>query len=204
MGTLRNRSEILEGFSVLEYSKSKSFQNPSKNPSKIWNNKNPSKFSKSFQTSTFCGLQRCENPSKNPSSRVCVRPRPRIYMEKYIPVGYIYFSNVNRFGRIELFQIPTAKNCDASPHSPSGRLAAILPQEGYETKCYALNALNGCRKIALNARDSYNRIPRKSKRAISAFKCVLRDFDFFKLKKRNLFFRIANRWGRIGAIGDCE
>lgn len=120
MGTLRNRSEILEGFSVLEYSKSKSFQNPSKNPSKFGIIKNPSKISKSFQTSILCGFQRYENPSKNPSSRVCVRVRTRIYMEKYIPVGYIYFSNVNRFGRIEFFQIPTAKNCDTSPRSPCG------------------------------------------------------------------------------------
>lgn len=128
MGTLKNRSEILEGFSILEYSKSKSFQNPSKNPSKFGIIKNPSKISKSFQTSILCGFQRCKNPSKNPSSRVCVRVRARIYMEKYIPVGYIYFSNVNRFGKIELFQNLTAKNCYASPLPPSGRLAAILPQ----------------------------------------------------------------------------
>ena len=188
MGTLRNRSEILEGFSVLEYSKSKSFQNPSENPSKFGIIENPSKISKSFQTSIFCGFQRCENPSKNPSSRVCVRVRTRIYMEKYIPVGYIYFSNVNRFGRIELFQNLAAKNCDASPLPPSGRLAAILPQKGYGSKCYALNAFNGCRKTALNACDSDNTIPYKSKRAISALKCVLSDFGFLNLKKKESIF----------------
>ncbi len=133
MGTLRNRPEILEGFSVLEYSKSKSFQNPSKNPSKFWNNKNPSKFSKSFQTSILCGLQRRENPSKNPSSRVCVRVRPRIYMEKNIPVGYIFFSNVNSLEGFKLFQNLTAKNCDASPRSPCG--AARCNSSAGESEC---------------------------------------------------------------------
>ncbi len=133
MGTLRNRPENLEGFSVLEYSKSKSFQNPSKNPSKLWNNKNPSKFSKSFQTSILCGLQRRENPSKNPSSRVCVRVRPRNYMEKNIPVGYIFFSNVISLEGFKLFQNLTAKNCDASPCSPCG--AARCNSSAGESEC---------------------------------------------------------------------
>lgn len=133
MGTLKKCFGILEGFSVLEYSKSKSFQNPSKNPSRFWNNKNPSKISKSFQTSILCGLRRRKNPSKNPSSRVYARARPRIYMEKYIPIRYIYFSNVNSLEGFKLFQNLIAKNCDASPCSPCG--AARCNSSAGESEC---------------------------------------------------------------------
>ena len=119
MGTVKNLPGSLERFSSLEYSNAQSFQNLSDNLSRFWKNKNLSKIRKSFQTSIFCGLAGVEIfPKIFP--RACERRRARNYMEKYIPIGDIYFSNVIRFGKIESFQIPTAKNCDASPHTPCG------------------------------------------------------------------------------------
>ena len=131
MGTVKNLPGSLERFSSLEYSNAQSFQNLSDNLSRFWKNKNLSKNRESFQTSIFCGLAGVEIfPKIFP--RACARRRARIYMEKYIPVGYIYFSKVNRFGKIESFQIPTAKNCDATPPTLAGRRAAILPRKKAE------------------------------------------------------------------------
>ena len=132
MGTLKNPSGSLERFSSLEYSNAESFQNLSGNLSRFWKNKNLSKIRKSFQTPIFCGLEGVGIfPKIFP--RACVRRRARIYMEKYIPVGYIYFSNVNRFGKIEFFQISTAKNCDTSPRPPCG--AARCNSSAGESEC---------------------------------------------------------------------
>ena len=98
----------------------------------IWNNLNYSKIFELFQTAKNSGLQVRSNYSTNYSSRACARAintRARIYMEKIYTLKGIYiFSNVNRSGMIELFQKLAAKNCDAAPLSPSGRLAAIFPQ----------------------------------------------------------------------------
>lgn len=92
---------------------------------RIWNNLNYSKIFELFQTPIYRAFPSFRIiPRIIPHARM--RARPRIYMEKYISLkGYIYFSNVNRSGMIELFQ--KAKNCDAAPLPPSGRLAAIFP-----------------------------------------------------------------------------
>ena len=94
----------------------------------IWNVLNYSKIFELFQTSIFRGF-RAVRIIPRIIPHAYAQARARNYMEKYIPIGDIYFSNVISLEGFKLFQIP-AKNYDASPLSPSGRLAVILPQKG--------------------------------------------------------------------------
>lgn len=95
----------------------------------IWKDWNLSKIFESFQTLYFSGLRGIGIfPKIFPHAQA--QARARNYMEKYIPIGDIYFSNVISLERLESFQNSAAKFYDASPLSPPGRLAVKLPQKG--------------------------------------------------------------------------
>ena len=97
----------------------------------FWNNLNCSRFFKLFQTAKNSGLQTGQIvPGKVPS-RVRVRAintRARYYMEKYIPKGYIYFSNVIRSGTIRIVPKIPSEKLQRFVLTPYGALAVIFPQ----------------------------------------------------------------------------
>ena len=97
----------------------------------FWNNWNYSKIFELFQTTKNSGSQGDSNYSKNYSSRVRVRAintRARYYMEKYIPEGYIFFSNVIRSGIIRIIPKIPSEKLQRYALTPTAVLAVIFPQ----------------------------------------------------------------------------